>query len=174
MGKMPECQCLFRGPSICAIGRFVKGGNSALRSTIIGQSTSEARKMLLLALNKFHAAPVEIGENGICLEPIFSYNAQSEGAYTPRDTTRMKLKKSAGLTLAKGQIWKLQDSHIEILEMGKRLASYKHFRTLDNRRAPTQLANIASVQEMLQLHKAVLLDTKAGSAAIKKITKKRA
>jgi hypothetical protein len=130
--------------------------------------------MLLLALNKFHAAPVEIGENGICLEPIFSYNAQSEGAYTPRDTTRMKLKKSAGLTLAKGQIWKLQDSHIEILEMGKRLASYKHFRTLDNRRAPTQLANIASVQEMLQLHKAVLLDTKAGSAAIKKITKKRA
>lgn len=86
----------------------------------------------------------------------------------------MKLKcKSAGLTLEKGQIWKLQDSHIEILEMGKRLASYKHFRTLDNRRAPTQLANIASVQEMLETHKAVLLDTKAGSTAIKKIAKKR-
>lgn len=87
----------------------------------------------------------------------------------------MKLKsKSAGLNLEKGQIWKLQDSHIEILEMGKRLASYKHFRSLDNRRAPTQLANIASVQEMLQTHKAVLLDTKAGSNAIKKIAKKRA
>lgn len=86
----------------------------------------------------------------------------------------MKLnRKSAGLTLEKGQIWKLQDSHIEILEMGKRLASYKHFRSLDNRRAPTQLANIASVQEMLHTHKAVLLDTKAGSTAIKKIAKKR-
>lgn len=86
----------------------------------------------------------------------------------------MKLtRKSAGLTLEKGQIWKLQDSHIEILEMGKRLASYKHFRSLDNRRAPTQLANIASVQEMLHTHKAVLLDTKAGAKAIKKVARKR-
>ena len=90
-----------------------------------------------------------------------------------REFTDMKLnrKSAASLVLVKGQIWKLQDSHIEILEMGKRLASYKHFRTLDNRRAPTQLANIQSVQEMLTTHKAVLLDTKAGSAAIKKITK---
>ena len=92
----------------------------------------------------------------------------------PSESNDMKLnRKSSSLVLAKGQIWKLQDSHIEILEMGKRLASYKHFRTLDNRRAPTQLANIASVQEMLTTHKAVLLDTKAGSAAIKKLTKKK-
>ena len=84
---------------------------------------------------------------------------------------KLNRKSAASLVLIKGQIWKLQDSHIEILEMGKRLASYKHFRTLDNRRAPTQLANIQSVQEMLTTHKAVLLDTKAGSAAIKKITK---
>ncbi len=92
-----------------------------------------------------------------------------------RESIDMKLnrKSAAALVLAKGQIWKLQDSHIEILEMGKRLASYKHFRTLDNRRAPTQLANIQSVQEMLTTHKAVLLDTKAGSAAIQKITKKK-
>ena len=94
--------------------------------------------------------------------------------FSPRNPNDMKLnRKSSSLVLAKGQIWKLQDSHIEILEMGKRLASYKHFRTLDNRRAPTQLANIASVQEMLTTHKAVLLDTKAGSAAIKKLTKKK-
>lgn len=84
---------------------------------------------------------------------------------------KLNRKSAAALVLVKGQIWKLQDSHIEILEMGKRLASYKHFRTLDNRRAPTQLANIASVQEMLTTHKAVLLDTKDGNAAIKKITK---
>ena len=92
---------------------------------------------------------------------------------SPRTQTMKLTRKNAALVLAKGQIWKLQDSHIEILEMGKRLASYKHFRTLDNRRAPTQLANIASVQEMLTTHKAVLLDTKAGSAAIKKVTKRR-
>src|SRR6185436_17036070 len=55
-------------------------------------------------------------------------------------TQAMKLnRKNAALVLAKDQIWKLQDSHIEILQIGKRLASYKHFRTLDNRRAPTQL-----------------------------------
>ena len=87
---------------------------------------------------------------------------------------KLNRKSAAALVLVKGQIWKLQDSHIEILEMGKRLASYKHFRTLDNRRAPTQLANIASVQEMLTTHKAVLLDTKAGSVAIKKVTKSAA
>ena len=102
------------------------------------------------------------------------YTAPLVRGYGLRESPDMKLnRKSAGLTLAKGQIWKLQDSHIEILEMGKRLASYKHFRTLDNRRAPTQLANIASVQEMLQTHKAVLLDTKAGSAAIKKVVRRR-
>jgi hypothetical protein len=117
---------------------------------------------------------VEQPEIDVCLRravpPVSTLGRGIASGMTPD----MKLKsKSAGLTLAKGQIWKLQDSHIEILEMGKRLASYKHFRSLDNRRAPTQLANIASVQEMLQTHKAVLLDTKAGSAAIKKITKKR-
>ena len=102
----------------------------------------------------------------------FRYRPSRFAGFCP--TQAMKLnRKNAALVLAKGQIWKLQDSHIEILEMGKRLASYKHFRTLDNRRAPTQLANIASVQEMLTTHKAVLLDTKAGSAAIKKLTKKR-
>lgn len=86
---------------------------------------------------------------------------------------KLNRKSAASLVLVKGQIWKLQDSHIEILEMGKRLASYKHFRTLDNRRAPTQLANIASVQEMLTTHKAALLDSKAAGAAIKKVTKKK-
>jgi hypothetical protein len=105
---------------------------------------------------------------------VFSVTIFPDSQASALEFTDMKLnRKSAALVLAKGQIWKLQDSHIEILEMGKRLASYKHFRTLDNRRAPTQLANIASVQEMLQIHKAVLLDTKAGSAAIKKLTKKR-
>ena len=86
---------------------------------------------------------------------------------------KLNRKSAASLVLVKGQIWKLQDSHIEILEMGKRLASYKHFRTLDNRRAPTQLANIASVQEMLTTHKAALLDSKAASAAMKKVVKKK-
>lgn len=112
--------------------------------------------------------------NDCLLEARIALSSHPNRGALPQPLTDMKLnRKAAGLVLAKGQIWKLQDSHIEILEMGKRLASYKHFRTLDNRRAPTQLANIASVQEMLTTHKAVLLDTKAGSAAIKKLTKKK-
>src|SRR5260221_13778890 len=54
-----------------------------------------------------------------------------------REFIDMKLnRKTAALVLVKGQVWKLQDTHIEILEMGKRLASYKHFPLPDNRLAP--------------------------------------
>ena len=122
-------------------------------------------------LNNLPGKAVELARNSVYVRRALHYNLDRLGAFQPL-THDMKLNRKA-LVLAKGQIWKLQDSHIEILEMGKRLASYKHFRTLDNRRAPTQLANIASVEEMLKTHKAVLLDTKAGSAAIKKVTKKK-
>lgn len=122
-------------------------------------------------VEQFPLKGVELTRNSVYVRRAFRYNLDRFGSVLPL-THDMKLNRKA-LVLAKGQIWKLQDSHIEILEMGKRLASYKHFRTLDNRRAPTQLANIASVEEMLKTHKAVLLDTKAGSAAIKKVTKRK-
>jgi hypothetical protein len=59
--------------------------------------------------------------------------------------------------LAKGQIWKLPDSHIEILEIGKRLTHYRHFRTLDAKRVPIQLTGIQTIQAYLKTNKAVLI-----------------
>ena len=62
--------------------------------------------------------------------------------------------------LEKGQIWKLPDSHIEILEIGKRLTHYRHFRTLDAKRVPIQLTGISTIQAYLKTHKAILVDSR--------------
>jgi len=71
----------------------------------------------------------------------------------------MKPKKKVSMKeLAKGQIWKLPDSHIEILEIGKRLTHYRHFRTLDAKRVPIQLTGIQTIQAYLKTNKAVLVD----------------
>jgi len=59
--------------------------------------------------------------------------------------------------LAKGQVWKLPDSHIEILEIGKRLTHYRHYRAIDAKRVPIQLTNIATIQAYLKSNKAVLI-----------------
>jgi hypothetical protein len=68
------------------------------------------------------------------------------------------IKKTAPVKeLAKGQIWKLPDSHIEILEIGKRLTHYRHFRTLDAKRVPIQLTGIQTIQAYLKTNKAVLI-----------------
>ena len=59
--------------------------------------------------------------------------------------------------LAKGQIWKLPDSHIEILEIGKRLTHYRHFRSFDAKRVPIQLTGIQTIQAYLKSNKAILI-----------------
>ena len=80
-------------------------------------------------------------------------------------------RRTAAIVLSKGQIWKLAESHLEITHMGKRLTEYKQFRTLDNRRANSQMASIERVQQMLKENRAVLLDpadTKPKDAKAKK------
>ena len=73
-------------------------------------------------------------------------------------TNAMKVKKNVPVKeLAKGQIWKLPDSHIEILEIGKRLTHYRHFRTLDAKRVLIQLTGIQTIQAYLKTNKAVLI-----------------
>jgi hypothetical protein len=71
-----------------------------------------------------------------------------------------KKKVSPPKELAKGQIWKLPDSHIEILEIGKRLTHYRHFRTLDAKRVPIQLTGIQTIQAYLKTNKAILVDSR--------------
>ena len=92
--------------------------------------------------------------------------ATADGIKTMKSTRR-----SAAIVLTKGQIWKLADSHLEITHLGKRLTEFKQFRTLDNRRANSQMASIERVQEMLRENRAVLLPASASKVKPKKLVR---
>ena len=68
----------------------------------------------------------------------------------------MKSKKMA--LLEKNQLWKMGDTtHIKILEVGKHLTHFKHYKTIDQKRVPIQLNNIVAVQELLKENGATLI-----------------
>jgi hypothetical protein len=70
----------------------------------------------------------------------------------------MKPKKAAAASLEKNQLWKMSDTtHIKILEVGKHLTHFKHYKTVDQKRVPIQLNNILAVQELLKEHGATLI-----------------
>jgi hypothetical protein len=60
----------------------------------------------------------------------------------------MKKNKTPVTPLAKGQLWKLDDRHIEIMEVGKTLTHYRMFQT--QKRVPISLGGILTVQAYLQ------------------------
>ncbi|MFN7141813.1 MAG: hypothetical protein ACK4UN_21035 [Limisphaerales bacterium] len=68
----------------------------------------------------------------------------------------MKTKKST--PLVQGQIWKLENKHIEIVHVGKLLAQYKESRNVKQRGTPVQFKQIAVLQESLRKQKAELLN----------------
>jgi len=67
----------------------------------------------------------------------------------------MSLKKTAK-PLAKGQIWKMAESRIEIVQVGKTLTHYKHFKATQHRGVRIELKAIRIVQEFLATKKARL------------------
>ena len=70
----------------------------------------------------------------------------------------MKLRRnSRPPTLAKGQIWKLDEGHLEITHLGKRLTEYKRYRDLAKRRAIPEMAHIGDVQTLLVHNQAKLV-----------------
>jgi predicted metal-dependent phosphotriesterase family hydrolase len=68
------------------------------------------------------------------------------------------LKTKISKPLVKGQIWKLDDRHVQIVHIGKLLAQYRETRTLKQRGAPVQFKQIAVLQEFLFKQKAELLN----------------
>ncbi|MBM3823263.1 MAG: hypothetical protein FJ404_10315 [Verrucomicrobia bacterium] len=66
---------------------------------------------------------------------------------TPKTTSKVNL--------AKGQLWQIGAEFIEILEVGKTLTHYKHFR--DKKRVPISLGGIQVVQDYLRNNKAKLV-----------------
>ena len=75
----------------------------------------------------------------------------------------MKLKKpsapsakSAVLpTLEKGQLWKTEKGHVEIMEVGKTLTHYRLYQS--QKRVPTSLGRIQMVQDYLKNNQAKLV-----------------
>ena len=68
----------------------------------------------------------------------------------------MKLKNSLLLPdLQKGQLWKTEKGHVEIMEVGKTLAHYRLYQT--QRRVPTNLGRIDMVRDYLKNNQAKLI-----------------
>ena len=70
--------------------------------------------------------------------------------------------KSLSPILEKGQVWKVDDSEIEIVELGKHLTRYKLFPKEHPTRVPVHLESIRIVQNYLNEHGAKLV--KSGSS----------
>ncbi len=74
------------------------------------------------------------------------------------ELTDMKQKKAAAPvlpTIAKGQLWKTEKGHVEIMEVGKTLAHYRLFQ--QQKRVPTSLGRIQMVQDYLRDNQAKLV-----------------
>jgi hypothetical protein len=67
----------------------------------------------------------------------------------------MSAKKALPVPLAKGQLWKMDDKHIEIMEVGKTLTHYRLFQS--QKRVPISLGGIAAVQAYLRTNHAILI-----------------
>jgi hypothetical protein len=78
------------------------------------------------------------------------------------------LKKSSP-ALAKGQLWKLEDTHIQIVELGKMLVHYKMLRELGQMRR-TQMSRIDSMETYLRDNRATLVKGKTPRVTMKSVS----
>jgi hypothetical protein len=65
--------------------------------------------------------------------------------------------------LAKGQLWKTEDAHIQIVELGKMLVHYKMLRDLRQMRR-TQMSRIDTMEGYLKTNRAQLVERMAVAA----------
>jgi hypothetical protein len=70
-------------------------------------------------------------------------------------TKIVKTKNVSPVPLAKGQLWKMDDKHIEIMEVGKTLTHYRLFQS--QKRVPISLGGITAVQAYLKTNGARLI-----------------
>ena len=59
--------------------------------------------------------------------------------------------------LEKGQLWQLKDTHLEIVDLGKRLTHYRLLPGLKQKGVPVRLGGIEEVQKYLKANKAKLI-----------------
>lgn len=78
-------------------------------------------------------------------------------------TVKSTPKKSSPVPLVKGQLWKMDDKHVEIMEVGKTLTHYRLFQS--QKRVPISLGGIAAVQAYLKSNGAKLIRKPAPAKA---------
>lgn len=71
---------------------------------------------------------------------------------------KIKRKTSPPPPLAKGQLWKINDAYIQIVELGKRLIQYKMLRQQGQRAVRTQMTGIDELAAYLKANAARLVD----------------
>lgn len=59
--------------------------------------------------------------------------------------------------LEKGQLWQMKDTHVEIVEVGKRLAHYRLLPRLNQRGIPVKLGRREELEAFLKSHGAKLV-----------------
>ncbi len=69
----------------------------------------------------------------------------------------MKAKGAAGPTLAKGQLWKVDDGYIQIVQLGKKLVHYKMLRQPQQRAVMTRMMPIEGLAAYLKHSEAKLV-----------------
>jgi hypothetical protein len=72
-----------------------------------------------------------------------------------RLTTKSKSTRTSP-ALAKGQLWKMKDLHIQVTEVGNRLVHYRMLRTLGQMKR-TQMTAHGTLEEYLKSNKAQLV-----------------
>ncbi len=71
----------------------------------------------------------------------------------------MKLDKGVRVKtdLESGQLWKVGEFHIEIVQLGKTLCHYRHLRNLNQKGIPVRLEQRRAVEKYLKQNKAKLM-----------------
>jgi hypothetical protein len=72
-------------------------------------------------------------------------------------------RKQSAPALAKGQLWKTENAHIQIVELGKMLVHYKMLRDLRQMRR-TQMSRIDTMEGYLKTNGAQLVESNAVAA----------
>jgi hypothetical protein len=75
---------------------------------------------------------------------------------SPKKSTAAR-KRPAMPAIAIGQMWKLENGHLQITGMGRLLASYKVFRVPGQKGVQTQMSGIEGLQKYLRTNKAGLM-----------------
>ena len=105
-----------------------------------------------------------VGEGSVllCSIALRSSSPPCEQDTTPSRLTFVNRKatitnSNSSAVLAKGQLWKINDAYIQIVERGKMLIHYKMMKKLGQMQATTRMSTIDTLESYLKINRARLV-----------------